>query len=166
MPLDEWARTPLIIIAILAVLGAVAGIGSAVWRIARWTQKVDGAVENWEEIKKQITKIEENITKIFQQLPAAAVTGSSPLRLTELGEKIADSLGAQEWASLLVPSLLAEVGDKEPFEIDSFCHNYTRTKLTDEWQRKIAQAAYEFGLEREEVQKVLAVVLRERLLGH
>ena len=93
------------------------------------------------------------------------VAGSSPLRLTEFGERIAADFGAKAWAAGVAPQLRAQVKDFEPFEIDEFCNQYVQTKLSEQERRRVARCAYTFGIEAEGVQKVLRVVLRDALLA-
>ncbi len=159
--MSEWLNTPQIIIATVALLSLLGGFVFFLWRVARWTGNVDNMLSS---LTDNVREIRADIKKLFSALPPVPVVGSSPLRLTEFGEKIAASMNAKEWASGLKPGLLSEVEGKEPFEVDEFCREYVQKRLTDEWRRGIAKCAYEFGIDKDGVEKVLAVVLREELL--
>ena len=150
----EWLNTPVIIIVVIA-------IGTLLWKAIRWTSNVDN---NLSSLTENVKEIREDIKKLFSALPPATVAGASPLHLTEFGERIAASLDADGWASELAPKLSPEVKGKEPFEIDEFCRNYVQTRLTEEWRRRVAICAYEVGIDKDGVEKVLTVVLRDKLL--
>ena len=159
--MSEWFDTPQVIVASVALLSLVGGFIYLLWRVARWTGSVDNKLSS---LTENVREIRADIKRLFSALPPLPVAGSSPLRLTEFGEEIAASMNAKEWASGLKPELLPEVEGKEPFEVDEFCRDYVQKRLPDEWRRKIAECAYEFGIDKDGVEKVLTVVLREELL--
>ena len=150
----EWLNTPLIATVVLAVIGAI-------WAAARWTGKVDGKLGD---LTKAVDEIRADIKKIFQRLPDPVVAGTSPLQLTDFGEKIAKSIDAHTWALTLAPTVLPDVEGKRPFEIDTFSQSYVDTRLDDQWKERVARCAYEFGIDRSGVLSVMQVVLREELL--
>ena len=159
--MSEWLNTPQVIVASVALLSLLGGLVYLLWRVARWTGSVDSTLSD---LTENVREIRADIKRLFSALPPPPVVGSSPLRLTEFGEEIAASMNAKEWASGLKPELWPEAAGKEPFEVDEFCRDYVQKKLPEEWRRKIAKCAYEFGIDRDGVEKVLTVVLREELL--
>ena len=108
----------------------------------------------------------DDIKQIFLRLPPVPVVASSPLQLTDYGEKMADFMRAKPWVSDLAPSLRTEVAGKRAFEVDEFSRNYVQTRLEDDLKERVAACVYEFGVDRDNVLKVLQVVLREELLRH
>lgn len=150
----DWLNTPLIVTASLAVIYAVV-------KVIRWTATVDLKLNQFTDFAKEVR---DDIKQIFLRLPPVPVVGSSPLRLTDFGEKMADFMKAKPWASDLAPSLQAEVAGKRPFEVDEFSRNYVQTSLNDELNERVAACAYEFGVDRDAVLRVLQVVLRDELL--
>ena len=98
-------------------------------------------------------------------LPPPTVASSSPLRLTDFGEKISAWMEAGQWAKSVVP-LLEAATDAEPFELDELAGKYVEDQLASEYRNLVAKCAYEFGLEQEGVLRVLRVVLRDELLKH
>ena len=160
--MQEWLETPVIVVAALAVLGIL-------WKAARWTSKVDSDLVSLKDITrelKDITKeLRADIKQILSRLPAPPIAEGSPVQLTEFGKKISEWLEAKKWASDLAESLLDEINRFEPFEVDEFCDQYTRTRLTDHWQRRVRKCAYEFGTKKAGVQSVMRVVLRDELLS-
>ena len=123
------------------------------------------AANDRSEIKAFMEEIRSDIKQIFGRLPAPAPTaGLSPVQLTEFGEKIAAYLEASGWVNNQAAALLNEVKGKEEFEVYQFSLHHAQTGLTPDWQRKVAATAYEFGIEEEGVQRVLAVLLRDKFL--
>ena len=109
-------------------------------------------------------EIRDDIKKIFLRLPALAVSGNSPLHLTEFGKKIAESFRADYWAKELAPRLLSSVEGKEPFEIDDFCNSYVNDQLDRITRIEVKKCAYDFGVASDSICSVLKVVLRDELL--
>ena len=148
----------------IGALGAVAiisvAVGTASFKFARWTGSVDKDRENFKSFMKEVR---DDIKDILSRLSPPPVTRGSPLRLTDFGEEISKSIEAQQWAEKIAPSLMHKVGGKEPFEIDRFCIDYVE-RLSPEWDRKIAQSSYEFGIKESGIKSVLHVVLRDEIL--
>ena len=162
------SSNPLTYLLILAALGAVGKLVHWLWKLARWTQKVDHGEANFrafvEEIKDDIRKIQEQITDIFKRLPDPFATGSSPLQLTDTGKEVAQKLEAHRWAKELAPTLVNKVEDKQPFEIDDFSDTCVKDRLGERWEQRVAETAYELGRKSADVLVVLRVVLRNELL--
>ena len=150
--MSEW--NPVYILAGLAVVGALLGIG-------KWIGAVNTDRESFKEF---MNEIRADIKKIFQRLPPSPVTGNSPLRLTDFGKEIADKFGAFEWARELAPELVDGVRGKEPFEVDEFSRKYVNDNWTTRWRRKVMECSYEMGTGMNNVLTVMSVVLREELL--
>ena len=111
-------------------------------------------------------EIRDKIDRIFERLPPVPVAGMSPRRLTDFGEKISASIGAEAWAADLAPRLRGRVEGKAPFEVDRFSREYVRgDEIGPEWSRRVAACAYDFGTDASGVLDVLQVVLRDELLG-
>jgi len=142
----------------MVIIGlAIAGL---VIRLAVWYGAVNADRKNFKEFMEEMRK---DVKAILSRLPPSPVASDSPLRLTDFGEEISKSIGAQHWAEDIAPSLLNEVGGKEPFEIDRFCIDYVE-RLGPEWDRKIAESSYEFGIRESGIKSVLHVVLRDEIL--
>jgi len=151
--MDEWIKDPRVIVSVIA---AILGIGY-------WVGQVNSDRKSLKEFMDEIRK---DIKDILGRLPPPRpVQGSSPLSLTEFGERIADDIKARDWALSLARSLFDDVGAMEPFEIDEYCDAYVRNKLDDAWQRQVARCAFDFGIDRDGVLSVLRVVLRDALLA-
>ena len=138
-----------------------------------WTKRADEEREAWTKRADEdrasllgfMAEVRKDIKQIFLRLPSIPISGGSPFQLTDFGEKIAKQLEAGRWASELAGSVLDEVREMEPFEIDEFCDEYGRTRLSADWQVRVARCAYEFGIDKQGVRSVLRVVLRNELLA-
>lgn len=128
------------------------------------------------EIRKDIRENRETTRKIGEdvevikatlaRLPSAAVSDSSPLHLTDIGESISDTLQAREWAERTAAGLGERVKGKRPYEVQDISFEYVKNefKPTDEQEVEIRTCAYEKGVKRDIVLDVLAVELRDALL--
>lgn len=164
----DWLSTPLIVTTSLAVILAAV-------KFIRWTATVDSKLEQFSEFAKEVRQdirelrqdvkeLRRDVAQIFLRLPPPPVAGDSPLQLTDFGERMADFMKVKSWASDLAPSLRADVAGKRPFEVDDFSRSFVQGRLQDDLKESVAACAYEFGVERDAVLKVLQVVLRNELL--
>lgn len=148
----------------IGALGAVViisvAVGTALFKFARWMGSVDKDRENFKSFMKEVR---DDIKDILSRLSPPPVARGGPPRLTDFGEENSKSIGAQQWAERLAPTLMHEVGGKEPFEIDRFCIDYVE-RLGPKWDRKIAESSYEFGIKESGIKSVLHVVLRDEIL--
>ena len=154
---------------VVIVAGSVMVIGAilviAGYYANKWSKGVDTKLEGFGTKLDSFTqKIGEQIAEIFSRLPPVPVAGSSPLQLTEFGRKMAAFLDAETWASEDAQILRPKIGGMEAWQIDAQCANHVRTALTPQMRDRVAECAYNFGVEQEGVQKVLQVVLRDELL--
>ena len=148
---------------IFYVAGTIAA-ASALIGIGMW---IGGMNHHKADVVKFMDEIRADIKRIFERLPQSnTVSGGSPLRLTELGQSISDTLGATAWAERMVPDLVERTKGKQPFEVQAICRGYIydEFKPDDERDAMIQTCAYDNGLEANQVLDVLVVELRDRLL--
>ncbi len=158
--MDEWIKSPVIIPAVIAFVTLLVTVGI-------WIGRVNSDRENFKEFMKEVRddigKIRDDIGEIFRKLPSSPVDSLSPLQLNDLGDQIADHMDAKAWAGALSEKILEQIEGMEDYEIDEYSRDYV-SRLDEAWQRKISSSAYKFGLERNSIELVLAVVLRNVLL--
>ena len=154
--MKELFQNPLTYVVIIAIC-------TAIFKSGTW---VGGVNEDRKSFKKFMEEVKEKLDKILERLPAVPFVGSSPLRLTDLGQKMSAQVGGKEWVARIVPDLINDVAGMPPYEIQEFCINYmTQTfRPTPAQLAKLQECAYESGLEVSNVLKVLAVELRDKLL--
>lgn len=162
----EWLNSPTIVIAVLAAVGLIFGVGKWVGGVNSDRKGLkENADRDRSELKDIIREIRDDIKRIFERLPSPATAGGrSPLSLNELGKEVARELGAEQWASEVAPGLLNDMKGKKPFEIDEFCANHASSNLSPEWELKVAECAYQFGINRGSVRTVLHITLRDELI--
>lgn len=154
------------ILAISAATGVLITIGGVIWKSARWTKSVDDAIVAWKSIKDDVAKIREQIAEIFGRLGGPPTyANASPMRLTDLGQSVADELAANDWAAGLVSRLREKVEGKPPYEIEAYSKGYVAKYLHASMKAKVQACAYERGLPRENVDAVLWIVLRDALIA-
>ncbi len=145
-----------------SVIAGLAAIGGGLFKAGGWFSNVNSDRKSFKEF---MDEIRGDIKEILLRLPPPTVASSSPLRLTDFGEKISAWMEAGQWAKSVVP-LLEAATDAEPFELDELAGKYVEDQLASEYRNLVAKCAYEFGLEQEGVLRVLRVVLRDELLKH
>lgn len=139
-------------------VGASIVIGIGIW--------VGSVTTNQKNFREFMIEVRDDIKKILLKVSGEA-TSSSPIRLTELGEAMSKTFRGKDWATEKANVLSDRVKDKEAYEIQEFCQNYVRNELKpdEELDARIGRCAYEHGVTREQVLNVLAVELRDILLG-
>ena len=105
---------------------------------------------------------------VYDRLGANLMNSKSPLQLTKHGKSLSEQIGALAWSERILNNLKDEedVNSMDPYEIQAFCFEYVeKTDLYNiEEQRGIRMAAYKRGIETKDVQRVLAIELRDKLL--
>lgn len=136
---------------------------SALVGVGIWVGRVNS---DRDAFKRFMEEVREDIKKIFERLPAKTATDQSPLKLTSLGEEISGELAASDWAKETAPAIAFEVAGKHPYEVQEFCLEYVKGNvLSENMQEKVKTSAFEHGLNKEQVLRVLAVELRDCLLA-
>ena len=103
---------------------------------------------------------------VFAHLGVPVIITDSPLRLLEFGKSVSEDIAASEWAEKLAGTLKETVEGKDAYEIQTFCFEYLKNpdQYSNEERKTIHNAAYKRGIMAEEVRRVLAIELRDRLL--
>ena len=112
-----------------------------------------------------LNKISENIDTIISFVTPKTVMLGSPTKYTELGAAISGEINAKDIANTLANGAVSQVEGKHPYEVEKFCFKYVEeSKLTAEQKDVVYTAAYEHGLDAEDVYDVIAIELRDHLL--
>ena len=90
----------------------------------------------------------------------------SPIRLSELGEKVSERINAKALAEGLVIAMVDRVEGESPYDIQEACFAYVKEEwpVPEETDRLIRDCAFENGIDRDQVMNVVAVELRDLLL--
>lgn len=136
---------------------------SAITGIAYWAGSTHRSVRTLERF---MDEIRTDIKKIFEKLPPSTVAGDSPLQLTDLGKKVSEEIQASEWAKKIASAIALEVAGRHPYEVQEFCLEYVKKEniLTEDMQNRVKTSAFENGIKKEQVLRVLAIRLRDELL--
>lgn len=166
--MSEFLNSPLVLIPVLAVIGLVFAIGKWVGGVNEHKRGIEqGFADQRKALSDFMSEIRNDIKNILSRLPPATVAGGSPLRLTELGQAVSDALDVSAWAERTAPTLSARTQGKQPHEIQDLCFAYIVEEFQpdEDMDTKINASAYENGIEREQVLRVLAIELRDKLLA-
>lgn len=157
--------------ALVAIVAIIMSYRRSAKADGEWEGSVNTRIETLEkfmdEVRSDVKKIQENITKIFERLPVKTVSGDSPLQLTDLGIKISEKIKASEWAKQTASKLIPLVKNKDPYEVQELCLNAVKegNYISKDMDAELRSCAYDNGIHKEEVLKVLAVELRDELLN-
>lgn len=162
--MSEWMESPYVMAAGAAL---VVGLLAGVFRAGRWYGAVNSDREAFKDFMKGVRDdlgaIRASIERILHRLPAGTVAHTSPLALTELGREVSEELDARGWAERTAPEFAERTRGEDPYTVQETCFEAAAGPFDADLEAKIRSCAYERGLEREQVVKVLAIELRDRL---
>lgn len=131
----------------------------------QFASRVDSKLDSFPEMAASISGKLDQILFVVR-----SPTGSdSPIRLTPLGEDIAEALSAKSWAAEVAgrENLVQKVHGWEQFEIYEECLRCVeeQVKEGEGFERRIRKGAYDHGVDVDAVKRVYAVVLRDTVMN-
>ena len=135
----------------------------------KWEGSVTAKIESFEkfakDVREELREIRDDVKKIFERLPAQATASESPVPLTDLGKKISKEIEAPKWVEQVISSLVPQVNGKGHYDIQEFCFEYVKGEsvLTEKMDKRVKSSAYDNGIEKWQVLRVLAIELRDAL---
>ncbi len=149
--------------------GRLNGLDGRLDRVEGGLDKVEGRLDCVErKIETNSTAINQLRQIVFTRFNIPSVTSESPLRLSELGKTLSEEIDAEAWVERIADQLKVNVAGKDAYEIQSFCFDYVENtdQYSDQERRIIHKVAYQRGIMAEEIRRVLAIELRDKLLEH
>ena len=152
--MHDWIADPK---GIITMIVTILGIGYIGWWVGR-VKSDQGSFENFMKV------VRADVKEINSRPEPALTETDSPAQLAEFGVEIADLLQARDWARQVAPGLLADIRDKEPFEIEEGPAETVDTSFLDrDWQRKVRRTSSELGVDTDSVLLVMRIVLKDEL---
>ena len=158
LTVNSFIQNPVVITII-----SLAAVGLVV-RLIIWYANVNSDRDSFKDFT---TEVRADIKKILSIVSTSKVTyEKSPTRLTDLGEKVSETVNAKAIASQIVDMEREKLKGKAPFEIQDFCERYMINDFepTSEQRLILGQCAFENGIPIESVHRVIAIVMRDILL--
>ena len=122
--------------------------------------------EDFKEVRNDIKEVRNDIKEIFARLGPNLTTKSSPTRLTEFGKTVAECVDAESITEQLAKKIQEDVKGKTNYQIQNYCEEYIRDEFepSEETVLRFEECAFENGLKIQQINIVLALELRDRLL--
>ena len=161
---DPSIFNPVWIMVSLAAAGILVAVGKWIGAVNSDRAAFKGFTER---MRDDIKEIRDDIKKMLQRRPSETLASGGPLRPTDLGGRISESLNASELAADLAAGLRSEAEGKHAYDIQELSFRFIRDEYRPpkEIEDRIKQCAYDNGLDRDEVLDVLAVEIRDKLLA-
>lgn len=159
----EWGNNPNTYVAIGMAIGVV-------WAAARWVGGVSqfnkSAKDTFDEIKRELRALRDRIDSILYPGHAPESIRGSRIILTDLGNKIADEVRANDLAEGLSGILSERAIGKNPYEIQELCFDYLENEYqpSAETRNLIQVCAFDNGVKEYNVRRVIALMTRDKLL--
>ena len=117
---------PFWITTVILAVSALIGIGVWVGSVNRDRNQFSNFIDR---IESKISEINQDIKNILLRLgPDVAVRGS-PIRLTELGERVSETIGAKGIAETLSAELHSKTVGMTDYEIQEFAKDYAQSEF-------------------------------------
>ena len=179
----EFTMTHMVLV---TVFGFSVTIGTILYKTGEWkgtvektlkdlAQKTEALTQRVDKLTQRVDKLTQRVDKIhevfFQRGVAATLENKSPLQLNQLGQDIAKTLDLDALAdahTLLIKDQAEALG---PYEIQQLCFRYAQEDLLNELRETspdqyeaISRTAYQHGISREDILKIVGVLLRDKVL--
>ena len=160
MELGNWEPGYWALAISVAVLLAVT---AAAFKFGNWHGEVNSDRKRFDKLVEEIRK---DIKEILGRLPPSSTTSESPIRLTTLGERISENIGAKSWAVKHAQDIVDETKGMHPLEVQELPFKIAREFEPEEsLLQKMRDSAFREGINLEGVRNVLAVELKDCLLN-
>lgn len=150
----------------LVFAGSILGAAALLVGIGVWVGGVNefrkGMTTLLDGIRQDIQDLRQDIKQLLRSTARTTESGS-PRRLTEAGESIAAGIEAKRWALSTAASMLEQgIEAREPYELEELAREHIQEKRP--LGEPVRRAAYENGIDVEQVDAVLVVCLRDALI--
>ena len=157
---------------LVTVFGFSVTIGTILYKTGEWKGTVEKTLKDLAQKLEALTQRVDKIHEVFfQRGVAATLENKSPLQLNQLGQDIAKTLDLDALAdahTLLIKDQAEALG---PYEIQQLCFRYAQEDLLNELRETspdqyeaISRTAYQHGISREDILKIVGVLLRDKVL--
>ena len=140
--MGDWSTNP--VVWTLIALAIAAGAG----RFWYWRGQVDNDRDAFKKfmtgIGGKIDKIQENVHELLGVVRGVSKSGS-PLKLTELGNKVANCLESNGISQNIEPLLRDRIHGKQPYEIHDICFEYVDGELDPSPEMEAARRSIRSG---------------------
>ncbi|MCY4225640.1 MAG: hypothetical protein OXF06_12500 [Bacteroidetes bacterium] len=119
------------VIAIAAVFAVFMTVKSQKSDHLKWMGSVDAKLSQFgisiQDIKNDIRSLTSNIFDISYRMGSKVADKQSPVRLTDFGQEISKNLDAPNWVKKISDVVQHEVKGMEPYDIQEFSFNMSKT---------------------------------------
>ena len=136
-------------------------------RLGGRIERLGGRMERVESrLGERITRVENRLmNSLFSFFGMGTLTARSPLHLNKLGRAVSREIKGAEWADEILDATKERADGLDAYGIQEFCFDLVECfAFTPEKQREIRDSAFRHGLPAEQIRRVLAVELRDKLL--
>ena len=118
-------------------------------------------------IESKISEINQDIKNILVRLTPDVTSRGSPIRLTDLGERVSEIIGAKGMAESLSRELHPQTINMTDYEIQEFTKDYALFKFEPSPAQSIvlSDCAFQEGIPIESVRSVIGIELRDKLIA-
>lgn len=170
--MNEWltANFPAIaaiLSSIAIVLGAGTWVGSITAKTGSFKRTLDEIGTKLDKVVNKLDKVVNKLDILVDRTRARTTESGSPLKLSEIGRRVSETINAKGIAGEHTSNLVDELRGKKRYEIQDFAFDYVYSDEFDlpiETQELLRQCAYDEALPLNDVKVVIALELRDQLI--
>ena len=133
------------------------------YKFGKWRAKVDSDRIRFSNFKEEIRNDNKNI---LSRLPCLSTSSASPIRLTDIGERISKNINARSWAEKVANEMVEQTKGFDLLKIQEESFEKAQSFESDEiLLQNMRDSAFREGINLDGVREVLGVELRDCLLA-
>ena len=130
--------------------------------MSRWQGGVDSDRKKFDDF---MTYMRSVVDQILDRLPSRTDAGTSPVRLTDVGEEVSRNAKVKDWVAEHLKEVSQQAMSMSPYDVQQLCFDYANIDNLDNEQKQLAKnAAFKSGVTISEVMRVYAIELRDEIL--
>lgn len=160
---------------VFVLLGILMAAFVALYKIGKWSERFfrqDKRIDELGDMAEMVIRLDTKVDLIYRNTtPQSVLTSTSPLGLSELGQKIVENVGAQKILKKYIKKLTEEIEDssaKNAYDIQMEAMRIAKERmirfLNEEELNTIKQEAFSHGIITEDVLAVFGILLRNHVL--
>lgn len=139
-------------------------VAALIIRLIVWYAHVNSDRDKFKEF---MTDVKDKLDKIYDHLIGRQpYIGASPLRLTEMGERISADIKAKDIAETLSVKLGPKTKNMTDYDIQEYAREYVLNTFKPDSEKLIAisDCAFQEGITVDQVRGVIGIELRDKLI--
>lgn len=140
-------------------------------QIGKWTQKIEQhrnrADTVFDRIEMELVRIKKALVYLLGPSAGVFFEYSSPLKLTDKGEQVAEEIKADKWSKEVATLLWEELKDQPAHQVQERCLDYVVLEWPEPIEANKILGAYSYnnGVGMESLKQIVGIIARDIILS-